>query len=121
MSLMLQHDILMLHHIGVFSTADGGVGWGGWVGPGVPSSFCSQSPKTDCGRKAFSQYCRQRVKRRTKAGGIKILTELGSGAAKALIFDDTKYLPPLLLFPELKSFGNFLGEIFVSVISPPGH
>ena len=79
---------------------------GGWIpaGGGVPSSFCAQSPKTDCGRKAFSQYCRQRAKRPTKAEGIKILTELGGGTApKALIFDERPNIsPPSLL--ELKSF-----------------
>ena len=79
---------------------------GGWIpaGGGVPSSFCAQSPKTDCGRKAFSQYCRQPAKRPTKAEGIKILTELGGGTApKALIFDERPNIsPPSLL--ELKSF-----------------
>ena len=92
---------LSFYHIRVFSTADGG-----WVpaGGGVPSSFCLQSPKTDCGRKAFSQYCRQPAKRPTKAEGIKILTELGGGTApKALIFDERPNISPPSL-PELKSF-----------------
>ena len=58
---------LSFYHIRVFSTADGG-----WVpaGGGVPSSFCLQSPKTDCGRKAFSQYCRQQAKSPTKAPSV---------------------------------------------------
>ena len=91
-----------LHHIGVFPLRM----MVGWVpgGGGVPSSFCAQSPKTDCGRKAFSQYCRQPAKRPTKAGGIKILTELGGGTApKALIFDERPNISPPSL-PELKSF-----------------
>ena len=80
---------------------------GGWIpaGGGVPSSFCAQSPKTDCGRKAFSQYCRQRAKRPTKAEGIKILTELGGGTApKALIFDERPNISPPLLSPGIEKF-----------------
>ena len=96
---------LSFYHIRVFSTADGG-----WVpaGGGVPSSFCLQSPKTDCGRKAFSQYCRQPAKRGTKARGIKILRELGSAAGKS--FDIRRYqMSPFSPALELKTFGNFFG------------
>ena len=89
---------------------------GGWVpgGGGVPSSFCAQSPKTDCGRKAFSQYCRQPAKRPTKARGIKILTELGSGAHQKLWYSMIPNISqrqdfPLSSVPELKTFWNFFG------------
>ena len=100
-------------------------GWwwreGGWVpgGGGVPSSFCAQSPKTDCGRKAFSQYCRQPAKRGTKARGIKILRELGSAAGKS--FDIRWY--QISRIPGIENFRKlfWVKYLFLSFLPPGGH